>query len=376
MMAVLSRMRPLITRLLMLTLGAGVLLGLWAALQRLGWSMPTISAPLVGIHGSLMIAVMGALVSLERATALAALDRRHSWAYLAPVATALGAVTLIITGATPLALGLITLGSGGMALIFVVILRRHLALYTLTMALAAACWLVGNALWLSGQPVYALVHLWIGFLVLTIVGERLELSRVRRLTRRSQQLFAGAVLLFLIGLVTSVFTLDAGARVTGLGEVALALWLLRYDIARRTVRGTGVTRYIAACLLIGYGWLAVGGALGIAFGATYAGFNYDAFLHAILLGFVMSMVFGHAPIIIPALTGKTIPFARGFYLPLATLHVMLLVRVLSDLAAWNMGRMVGGLFNVIAVLLFLGVLLFAAVGQPFLGRVRPRNAAV
>lgn len=375
MTAVLSRMRPLITRLLMLTLGAGVLLGLWAALQRLGWSMPTISAPLVGIHGSLMIAVLGALVALERATALIALDWRHGWAYLAPAATALGAVTLIISGATPLALGLITLGSVGMALIFVVILRRHLALYTLTMALAAACWLVGNALWFSGQPVYAIVHLWIGFLVLTIVGERLELSRVRRLTRRSQQLFAGAVLLFLIGLVISVFTLDLGARVTGLGEVALALWLLRYDIARRTVHGTGVTRYIAACLLIGYGWLAVGGVLGIAFGATYAGFNYDAFLHAILLGFVMSMVFGHAPIIIPALTGKMVPFMRGFYLPLATLHALLLVRVLSDLAAWMPGRMVGGLFNVIAVLLFLGVLLFAALGQPLMGRLRPHTAS-
>ncbi len=354
------RWRPALSRLLMVTVAVGVLLGLWAATQRLGWALPTITAPLVGIHGSLMVALMGTLITLERTIALVNLDRRYGWMILAPLSTASGAIWLVVQGAQPGALGLITLGSAGLGLIFVVILRRHSALYTVTMALGAVSWLLGNLLWTSGQPVYEIVHLWIGFLVLTIVGERLELARVRRLTRRSQQLFALAVGLFLLGLGASVLTLDLGARVIGVGEIALALWLLRYDIARRTIRSSGLPRYIAACLLIGYVWLGVGGGLAVGFGALYAGFQYDAFLHAILLGFVMSMIFGHAPIIIPALTGQTIPFARWFYVPLGTLHTALAARVVSDLAAWTPGRMVGGLVNVIAVLLFLGVMVMTA----------------
>ena len=43
--------------------------------------------------------------------------------------------------------------------------------------------------------------------------------------------------------------------------LVLAVWLFRYDIARRTVLQSGLTRFIALCLLAGYGWLAVGGVL-------------------------------------------------------------------------------------------------------------------
>ena len=34
-------------------------------------------------------------------------------------------------------------------------------------------------------------------------------------------------------------------RIASLGVIALALWFGRYDIARRTIRRPGVTRYIA-----------------------------------------------------------------------------------------------------------------------------------
>jgi len=134
---------------------------------------------------------------------------------------------------------------------------------------------------------------------------------------------------------------------------ALALWLLRYDVARRTVRKPGLTRFIAICLLAGYGWLAVGGILVGYFGGVTAGFHYDAILHAVFVGFVMSMIFGHAPIIFPAITGKAIPFRSAFYLHLALLHLSLLLRVAADLAVWLPARQWGGLLNVVAVLLFL-----------------------
>jgi hypothetical protein len=96
---------------------------------------------------------------------------------------------------------LLSLGSLGLVAIYAVVLRMQLALFTATMALGAAAWLGGNLLWLAGLPVYGLVFWWVGFLVLTIAGERLELSRVLRLGARARAAFAGAMALFGAGLL-------------------------------------------------------------------------------------------------------------------------------------------------------------------------------
>ena len=114
--------------------------------------------------------------------------------------------------------------------------------------------------------------------------------------------------------------------------VVLAGWLLRYDIARRTIRHTGLTRFIAVCLLSGYGWLGVGGALTWSFAGIMAGPYYDAMLHTVFVGFVFAMIFGHAPIIVPAILGRTpSPYHPALYGPLALLHASLLLRVTGDL---------------------------------------------
>ncbi|MBE0688741.1 MAG: hypothetical protein IH587_01305, partial [Anaerolineae bacterium] len=113
--------------------------------------------------------------------------------------------------------------------------------------------------------------------------------------------------------------------------------------------------YIAACLLSGYVWLGIGGLLAIWKGAVYAGPDYAAILHAFLLGFVFSMIFGHAPIILPALTGLRLNFSRVFYAHLVLLHLTLAYRIYGNLALDFTARRWGGLLNVIAVLLFLAV---------------------
>ena len=171
---------------------------------------------------------------------------------------------------------------------------------------------------------------------------------------RSTPLFAAAGMTFICGLIVSVPLLDTGTRLMGVGLIAMALWLARYDIARRTVRQTGLTRYIAAGLLAGYVWMLVAGLLAISFGAVTAGPRYDALLHSIFLGFVMSMIFAHAPIILPAVTGLAVPYRPSFYAQLALLHVALLLRVASDLLGWSDGRQWGGLLSVFALLLFMG----------------------
>lgn len=92
---------------------------------------------------------------------------------------------------------------------------------------------------------------------------------------------------------------------------------LRYDIAWRTLRRPGVPRFSAVCILSESLWLAVGGALALAAGAVYAGPLYDALLHSLFVGFVFAMIFGHAPIIVPALLRLPLSISRWSHLPLA-----------------------------------------------------------
>ncbi len=78
----------------------------------------------------------------------------------------------------------------------------------------------------------------------------------------------------------------------------------------------------------------------------------------------MSMVFGHAPVILPGVLRLPLPYHPLFYAHLAMLHAGLLVRVVGgDLLAMPGAWRLGGTLNVVAVLLFLVVSITAvAVG--------------
>ncbi len=333
---------------------------LWAALVRVGWKMPALPTPIAGQHGALMIsAFLGTLISLERAVAL-----QKKWAYAAPAFSALGGLALIAGLPDEIGRGLMVLGSLGLVVVFGFIYRRHPTTDVVTMALGASMWLVGNVLWLLGESIYSAVPWWTGFLILTICGERLELSRVLWLKQSSRNFFKLAIGIFTAGLVISWFSLEIGLRVAGVGLIVLGAWLLRFDIARRTIMKSGLTRYIAACLLPGYIWLIVAGVLWSVAGHFSTTLMLDAMLHTIFLGFVFSMIFGHAPIIVPALLPVDITYHSILYAPLALMQSALIVRVIADLTLNLALRQWAGLFNVLAILLFLAVMLLSAKRRP------------
>jgi hypothetical protein len=169
-----------------------------------------------------------------------------------------------------------------------------------------------------------------------------------------QAIFRVSVAIILMGLIFSILELHFGVRIAGLGLLAVALWLLRYDLAWHSVQQGGLPRYMAVCLIVGYGWLAVGGILWLLFAPFFsAGPRYDAMLHTIFLGFVFSMIFAHAPIILPTITGMALPFRNSFYLHAGLLHVSLLLRIAGDLGSWLLLQQWGGLLNTLTVLLFL-----------------------
>jgi len=338
----------------MLALGMlALLVGVWMGLIRLGWPLPW-PAPMSGPwrHGPLMVpGFLGTLIGLERAVALGV--HRQSWGYVVPLLAGLGSVALI-AGFPTTGAALMTLASLGLVAIYGYLLRRQPTLFLATEGLGALALLVGNAVWLLGHPVHQAVPWWMSFLILTIVGERLELTRMRRLDTTARRTFLAALALTLLGTILTLVRFDLGVRAFGAGLISLALWLGVYDVVARTIRQGGVARFSAVCLASGFVWLAMGGALGMVVGGVPAGPLYDAWLHAVFLGFVFSMIFGHAPIIFPAVLRVRMAFSHAFYAHWALLHLSLIWRLLGDVMSFGPGREWGGLLNALAILLFLG----------------------
>jgi hypothetical protein len=291
---------------------------------------------------------LGTLISLERAVALGSRPL-----FVAPLLGAAGSLALVFGLPNPVGPILLALSSAALVAINGIMVRRQAVLHTAAIATGALALFAGNVLWLAGRTVPAAVPWWVAFLVLTILGERLELNRVLRPSQLAVRLFAISTGVSILGLLVSLASFKWGVWLLNLGYVALALWLLRYDIARKTVRRPGLTRFLAVNLLLGYVWLVAGGLIGMAHAGISAGPVYDAWLHTILLGFVFGMIFAHALIILPAIGGFAIPFYRILYGPVLLMQVGLLLRVIGDLAAlWALRRW-GGLINGLAILWFL-----------------------
>lgn len=338
-------------RVPLLVLGfVALVAGIAGGLARLGAGLP---APVMDIawHGALMASgFFGTLIALERAVAVGRL-----WAYLAPALCGAGAVALLLGAAIP-GFALMVAGSAVLAIASMMIAARHRALHTGVLALGALCLPAANLWLVAAGALERAVPLWIAFFVLTIGGERLELSRLMPVPPAMRRLF-GALCLAL----AAAAALDA-VPVLGALMVAMAAWLARYDLALKTVRATGLTRYIAVCLLSGYAWLAVAG------GLAAAGAAWDAGLHALLLGFVFSMVFGHAPVILPAVLKAALPYRPVFYAPLALLHASVIARLVAAFGGEGLMTL-AGLGNAAAIVLFIA----CAAGSALIERKQPAN---
>lgn len=325
---------------------------LGAGVYRLGWDIPLFST-LTIYHAPLMVAgFLGTLIALERAAAL-----EEKWGYAAPIASGLGGVALI-AGYPHLGMGFATAGSIGLIAILIALFRHRFSLHAFFIVLGGVYFLGGNILWLCGAPPFKVAQWWMCFLVLTIAAERLELSRILRLNKAKKVLFSASCAVASIGLLLSFVAYPLSMPTLGLGLLLLALWLFAFDVARRTVRMPGLSRFVASSLIAGYLWLAVGGLLGLLQGWVVSGFYFDALLHAILLGFVFSMIFAHGPIIFPSLLelGGSFPFSHVLYLPLSLLNFSLAMRIVGDLASYPQARLWGGLLNTASIMVFLSIM--------------------
>jgi hypothetical protein len=342
-----GRPAPLWWRLPLLAAGGLALLaGLYAGLLLLGFALPLPRPALSEVHGPVMVlGFVGTLVALERAVALGA-----GWALAAPACAGAGALVLVATG--PSLAGKLLLATAAVVLLgtYRGLWRRQPDIGIVAQAAGGFAWYAAALLWLAGLPVAAFLPWLATFVIATIAGERFELSRIGPAGRRPYL----AALAALVGAATAA-TLwpDVGTRLLGAALLAVVAWLAVFDVARRTIRSRGLPRYVAVGLLSGYAWLALAGVLWAGGGHAVGGPRYDAVLHAVFLGFTMSMIFVHGPVILPAVLRRPLPYRPVLYAPLALLHVSLLVRVgLGDgagiAAVWRWA----GAANVVAVLGF------------------------
>lgn len=335
--------------------GLSLLAGLNAGLVRLGVWAPIASDRVGDLHGPVMVlGFLGTLISLERAQAL-----RNPLAYLAPALLAVGALALVL--GAPVLLGQLLLFEGAVAFAAVLValwVRAPLPLVA-AQALGASFAALAAGLWIR-LDVATVLPLLAVFLIITIAAERAELAQLSLGARAMPTLLVMASLLSAGGVI-GIFAPAVGLRILGASALAVALWLLRDDVGRRMIRISGLRRFNAAALLAGNIWLSVSGLVWLIVGQPMDRGAYDIAIHGTFLGFGLSMIMAHAPIIFPTVIGRPLPYKRALWVPLVALHAGLALRVVGDLAGLDLLWRTGGIVNVASILLFVVIAAYSVV---------------
>ena len=233
------------------------------------------------------------------------------------------------------------------------------------MVLAALFLLMGNLFSLRGSPVgninFTLFLL--GFPILTILGERVELSRflAPAVYRRGEWGLWAALMAFLLLLVQD-------------GRLLVALWAVLMALATLPLMGSELAlvrvgqtspqklhRYLGQHLLLAYSWFFLGLVLVIVWAAVRGGSAlYDASVHSLAVGFVGTMILAHAPVIAPAILPRTIAQEKLNLLPLELLTVGNLLRV-GGYVLKGAGLPLGGVVGVSGLFILAALLAFAWV---------------
>ncbi|MEI2777399.1 MAG: hypothetical protein V9G19_15765 [Tetrasphaera sp.] len=353
--------------LLLIPAALALLAGLTAALLLLdlpGVTAPRAAGTLSDVHGPLMVlGFLGTLIALERAVAA-----RRTWPYAAPAFLGLGALATIPEASRPVGQLLTLAGALGLIATYVVLWQRQRDDAVLVELLAAGYAALAAATY-PRLDVAAVLPWLAGFVVFTIAAERVELARLH-IAHGERRLLAHAAAYTLAASLAMLWP-ALGGRLVALVLLALTLWLAQADVARRTIRSTGQPRYAALALLLGYAWLAIAALTWFASGTLAGGAAYDTVVHGIFLGFAMSMVLAHAPVILPAVVRRPVAFRPILWGPLALLHTGLLIRLalgngLTDTPVWRIGATV-----TILALLALPLAILTAARHPV---TNPRKA--
>ncbi len=353
---------PKIRLLLLLGAVIALLAGLNAALLRLGLTAPVASMTLASLHGVLMVyGFLGTAITLERAVALQSGRGHLNWlAYLAPASSGVAVVTALVQvgvlgpQATRLVPGVAwSLSMSVLIAIYVVVWKKQPMIAVLVQLLGAVSGLAGILLWTSGLEVAQTVPFWGMFLVLTIFGERMELARLSFGSKGTEPRVLAEICVLFVALALTLISPEWGYPLLGLALGAATIDIAWHDIAKHTIRTTGITRFMAACMLAGYGWALVAAGIWIVRGPVWSGYGYDTVVHALTIGFALSMVLAHAPVIVPAIARRNVPYHPAMWAVWALIQAGLLIRVTAGARMAEGAWQFGGALDVVAVIAFV-----------------------
>lgn len=318
--------------------------GITAGLMRLGWEIPL--GQFTVHHGALMVGgFLGTLILLEKVIPL-----KNKALLILPSLNALG---ILMTIPGQFNLGLLFLLGGSLSLLFVFvyyILRQPHELSVKIMATGAVCQIIGHIMLFSKHFYPAAFPWWMGFILLVIVGERVELSKFLPVTPLAKNILVVLCIAFLSGLILPFH--GTGKYISGLSLASISLWLLRYDAISIGLKKNGLTHFSAFALLAGCLALMFTGIFLIAL--PDLPFAYDAIVHTFFIGFAFSMIFAHGPIILPGVLGLSVkPFHPILYIPVCTSLLSLIVRLLADTNIVSpMLKLWSGWISVVSILFY------------------------
>lgn len=277
-------------------------------------------------HGLYLVGgFLGTLISIERAMVM----KQKAW-LLVPFTSGISTLFFLLDF-TEIGYGLLLLASLGLVVIMHLQSLKHPKIHTYLLYGGAALWFLGNFMAFEQGLIAAGATWWIGFLLFTIVGERLELTEFLPVKKSIKNLLLVFLFIFLLGLILPFHGI--GPYFMGSSALLISGWLLRYDMAKLSVKKGNQFKYIGLGLLVGYVWLLVFGLIVLLI--PNHPLYYDLFLHSFFLGFVFSMIWAHAPIIFPLIFGiKESPFHLILWIPWAIFQVTLIGRILSSWMSW------------------------------------------
>lgn len=377
---------------MLLFTGLAVLLGLAGALARAGVVsiLPNVVGP--DDHGVLMVfGFLGTAISLERAVAYrSGGNKGPHWCFCAPLFGGLATVLLPATGLVSsmvgskqvadlghLLAGSLWIASMAVLLaIYVALCLRQSSEEVLMQMLAASVGLVGVALWTGHVDAVVLAPMWLMFLVLTIVGERVELARTVFSKPHVEGIVLALCLAVVVASAVQCLRPALGYPFLGLVLAVLLAYMLQHDVALGTWHNSGLTGFMGTCMVSAYAWGLLAAAVWMFAPVQEGGYWTDMGLHALALGFIMTMVIAHADVIIPSVVRRPMPFHPVLWAPWILVQGGLLLRLSGTVrgaqALWKFGDTVS-VIGVLSMLLSdMGLVVF---GRRILQAKRLRRAA-
>ena len=314
---------------------------------RMGWDIyiPHTAAS----HGLLMVGgFMGGVITLERMITM-----KQKWWLIFPGVAALSVIVGLL-GYSQAMILCQSMASMGMTLFYFHHLRNDQSGFWYILLLGALSWFIGNINFLITNTIPLSLPWWIGFILFTILGERLELTRFLPVSKAKLKVLYVLLGVSFISLALPLHGVGHWLYICSLG--GLIAWFSLNDMARKSIKKPGYSRYLGTGILTGYGWLAIHLLAFLFFKDQPLG--YDLFIHTFFLGFGFSMIWAHAPMILPAvLKLPNRPYHPVLWIMWSIFQVSLLARILVSVMEWESLRRILGMINGLSIFLMFGTLI-------------------